>query len=204
MIDSAEQQLARADHHRDLVAVLIGVLLCARIFVLVFRIDRMTTVSWDTPVSLSIALLFGSTLGWLSLRAYLDRPLVAQGVRMGYFRRDRPGAWFLLGVISAIFVLILGTYLTGSLCGVVAQHVKGTSETLEVNTESVTQGHSARNPCEWRLSVRTTTGETFEFCTKLYATEGFAAGNVSEGARLELVLNSSVFGRAVSQVRSLE
>jgi hypothetical protein len=174
----------------------LAILLGVRTVVLPLGIDRLTTVSWTTPVTVSLALTMGVLASLLAAReAFVLRRRAREIAHAG--ETGRIGAP--LKEIAAVTILGIGVFfLVGMLLGVVAQHLPGRTYLRYATVESTLQNYSGRNPCKLRVVARS--GEqvgSWKCCVETVDGVAIGPAELGSGDAISMRLRDTPLGTVV-------
>lgn len=162
-----------------IVSLLIG-LLGVRALVLPTGLDRLTTVTWTTPLVLVMA-----GVAAVAVFSILLREL---GITMA---RTRAAA------LSAIFAVAI-FIVAGTLLGVMAQHVPGTIVASTAMIERVERSKSMRNACRLKVRARLEHRDgAISFCVRTARGGSIGPNEIKAGDVMKLRLRETVLGTIV-------
>ena len=163
-------------------------------------INRLTTVSWATLLSIGFAASICVAESWLLTRGiFLERN--EREIPFARLRRAAPSLWMPVCIVFAIVMASLATYLSGSMAGVFAQHVNGDELRISATVNEILRGSSGKNPCRRKITVvLDSRGESLRFCAETSVRKVIAPDDLKVGSRVVVAVNVSSFGSAVTAV----
>jgi hypothetical protein len=157
---------------------------------IVFDLDRLTTISWCTPLTLFLAAAVASVSGLLAIRT-----------PQSMVKFKSPKICFMTRVVFILCMILVAFYLTCQLAGLLAQHADGENQRFTAVIANVQPNYSTRNPCEIRISaVANKTEDVVRFCMKTTTGTRMSINDFQPGDRVELVVRVTPFGTAVISV----
>lgn len=130
-------------------------------------LDRMTVISIDTPAAQSIVWFVGIVIGGGLTRAWFRQN--GNGLRasaLGELKRNRRSLWFCCGLAYALLGAAAGSWTTGRLVGVAAQHIGGIDGEILGTVSSIRHVKTARSLCSTHVLIESPGVDKFSFCIK--------------------------------------
>lgn len=174
----------------------VAILLCARTLVLPLGVDRLTTLSWTTPVTVGLAIAVSVLACVLAAREAIVLRQQAGELAPKVERRQVDGP---LKEIAAVLLIGVGVFfLVGTLLGVVAQHLPGRTYMRDAIVDSTLRNYSGRNPCRLRVIARS--GEhvgSLTFCAETINGAAIGPADLGSGDAISMRLRDTPLGTVI-------
>lgn len=195
---------AQRDRLRAIYIVLVLGLM--RIVTVLVGFDHLTTTTWKTPVTVSIASFFGILSAWL-----LARGLIAEAgsntetVPFVHVKRHSSAIW---GAWCVVCVALFGgasLYVSAGLIGTLAQHVPGSEREVRGTIVRVGRGVSPKSPCRLRIEVAISTlDDHLDTCLRTSLGGAIGPLNLQADDRVRISIRETLVGTAVKSIQHAE
>jgi hypothetical protein len=175
-------------------------------FAIVLGIDRLTTISNRTALSLAIALVAALIIAVSSVRMYFLPSFNDPGAGpYWHLRRERKIIWCILGLLYSLVAALLTAIFSLVITGILAQHVDG--ETLFVSgvVVSIRANAAPHNPCTSRFNgLSRGARTTWDFCLETAFAPSILKGDIGVGKSFTAELRRTRLGTVVVAVATAE
>ena len=183
--------------------VLVVVAAAARTFAVVIGVDRLTTIdTGDAPLTYWLSTIVAVIVATCAARSWFGPPLEQQArMPLYHLRRDRPGAWWIVGAAFGAVLAIASAWVAYGTMGVIAQYIPGRRVAIDTTVLSARVVSTPKTVCRYRMVLRDDrTGTTIPICLRTLFRSTLGPSNLNVGTQVTVYVDQTVLGRVVVMV----
>jgi len=180
--------------------VLIMTAMVARVILMATGVDELTTFRPEDGW-LTVALAIFASVCAVPFAIWNWYASSQQPGRLWHLKRDRTGAWYLLGTAWTLIVAGVSGWAVGELAATGAQYAPGTREVLSATVLSVRPVSTPKTVCRLRLLARQEPrGQHLEICLQTDSRPRLGPEDLHPGDSLRILIKATTLGSVVLNV----
>jgi hypothetical protein len=182
--------------------VLLAFSMATRVLAASTGIDRLTTIDiGDAPLTYCLTTLVGVVVAMYAARNWFAPNPQEQAIPLYNLRRDRPGVWWIVGIVLGAILTIVFAWVTCSWMGIIAQYIPGQRVSIEGSVVLASPVSTPKTVCRFRVVVREDqTDRMLSICTRTSLREALGPADLSEGKHVTVYANQTILGRVALMV----